>query len=64
MLYMGFCPTTEDPSVMMRENHKTKFCDYIIIYQDELYIASSTLEEIPHIVQGKYMIKVNQDVYQ
>ena len=48
---------------MMRENHKTKSFEYIIIYQDELYIASTTLEEILHILQDKYIIKINPDVY-
>ena len=59
---MGFYPTTENPCVMMRENHITKSCDYTIIYQDELYIASTTLEEILYILQDKYKIKINPDV--
>ena len=49
---------------MVRENCKTKSCEYIIIYQDELYIASTTLGEILHIGQDKYKIKINPDVYQ
>ena len=48
---------------MMRENHKTKSCECIIIYEDELYIPSSTLQEITHIVQEKYKIMINQHVY-
>ena len=48
---------------MMRENLKTKSCEYIIVYQDELYIASTTLQEILYIVQDKYKIKINPDVY-
>ena len=36
---------------MMRVNHKTQSCECIIIHQDELYIASSTLQEIHHIVK-------------
>ena len=60
---MGFYPTTENPCIMMRVNHITKSCEYIIIYQDELYIASTTLEEILHIFQNKYKIKINPDVY-
>ena len=47
---------------MMRENHKTKSCEYIIIYQDELYIAPTTLDEILCIVHDKYKIKINPDV--
>ena len=44
--HMGFYHTTENPCVMMRVNHKTKSCECIIIHQDELYIASSTLQEL------------------
>ena len=61
--HMGFYPTTENSCVMMRENHKIKSYE-CIIYQEKLYIASTTLEEILHIVQHKYMIKVNPDAYQ
>ena len=49
---------------MMRENHKTKSCEYIISHQDELYIASSTLKEILHIVKEEYKIKINPNDYQ
>ena len=45
----------------MRVNHKTKEC--VIIHQDELYIASSTLQEILHIVEEKYKIKINSNNY-
>ena len=62
--HMGFYHTTENPCVMMRVNHKTKSCECIIIHQDELYIASSTLQEILHIVKEKYNIKINSNVYQ
>ena len=48
---MVFYPTTENPCVMMRINHKTKSCEYIIIYHDELYIALTTFEEIIQIVK-------------
>ena len=61
--HMGFYPTTGNTCVMMRENHITKFCEYIISSQDELYIASTTLEETLHIIQDKHKIKVNPDVY-
>ena len=40
--YMGFYPPAENPNVMMRENLKTTRSEYIIIYHDELYIASTT----------------------
>ena len=62
--HMGFYHTTENPCVMMRENHHAKSCECIIIHQDELYIASSTLQEILHIVKDKYKIKINPHVYQ
>ena len=61
---IGFYPTTENPCVMMRVNDKTKSCECIIIHQDELYIASNTLQEILHIVKDKYNIKINPHVYQ
>ena len=51
---MGFYHTTENPHVMMRVNHKTKSCECITIPQDELYIVSSTFQEILHIVNDKY----------
>ena len=60
--HMGFYHTTENPCVMMRVNHKTKSCECIIIHEDELYIASSTLQEIIHIVKKK--IKINPNDYQ
>ena len=49
--------------IMMRENHITKSCKYIIIYQNELYIVSTILEEILQIVQDKHKIKINPDVH-
>ena len=49
---------------MVRENHNTQSSEYIIICQDELYIASSTLQEIIHIVKEKYKIKINTNGYQ
>ena len=61
--HMGFYHTTENPCVMMRAKHNTKSCECIIIHQDELYIASSTLQEILHIVKEKYKIKINPHIY-
>ena len=49
---------------MMRVNHTTKSCECIIIHQDELYIASNTLQEILHIVKDKYKNKINPNDYQ
>ena len=54
---MGFYPPTENPCVMMRENLKTKCCEYIVVYQDDLYIASPTPEAILNTtkqVQAQY----------
>ena len=62
--HMHFYPTTENPCAMMRVNHKTKSCEYIIIYQDELYTPSRTLQEIIHIVKEKYKIKIYPHIYQ
>ena len=62
--HMGFYHTTENPCVMMRAKHNTKSCECIIIHQDELYIASSTLQEILHIVKEKYKIKIISNDYQ
>ena len=61
--HMGFYHTTENPCVKMKVNHKTKSCECIIIHQDELYIASSTIQEILHIVKDKYKIKINSNDY-
>ena len=54
----GSYPPTENPSVMMRENHKTKSSEYMIICQNELYIVSMTPEEILHILQNIYKINI------
>ena len=54
---MGFYHTTENSCVMMRVNHKMNSCECIIIHQDKLYVASSTPQEILHIVKDKYKIK-------
>ena len=36
--HMGFYVTTENPNVMMRENHDTQSSEYIIICQDGLLL--------------------------
>ena len=61
--HMGFYHTTENPCVIMRANHKTKSRECIILHQDELYIASSTIKEILHILKEKYQIKINSNDY-
>ena len=62
--HMGFYHTTENPCVMMRANHKIKSCQCIILHENELYIASSTIQEILHIVKEKYKIKIIPNGYQ
>ena len=57
--HMGFYHTTENPCVMMRSNHETKSCECIILHPDELYIASSTIQEIIHIAKENYKININ-----
>ena len=59
---MGFYATNENP--MMRENHTTQSCEYIIICQDRLYIASTTHEKFLHMLKNKYKINIYlQDKY-
>ena len=61
---MGFYITTENPNVMMRENHDTQSSEYIIICQDGLYIVSTAPEEILHMLKDKYKINIYlQDKY-
>ena len=62
--HMGFYHTTENPCVIMRADHQTKSCECIIIHQDELYIASNTLQEILHIMKEEYKIKIISNDYQ
>ena len=62
--HMDFYHTTENPCVMMRAKHNTTSSEYIIIHQDELYIASSTLQEILHIMKEEYKIKIISNDYQ
>ena len=55
---MSFYIITKNPNVMMKENHTTQSCEYIIICQDGLYIVSTTSEEILHMLKDKYKINV------
>ena len=62
--HMGFYVTTENPNVMIRENHDTQSSEYIIICQSGLYIVSATPDEILHMLRGKYKINIYlQDKY-
>ena len=42
----------------MRENHTAQSCEYIIICQNGLYIASTTPEEVLHMLKDKYKINI------
>ena len=55
---MGFYVTTENPNQIMRKNHKTKSSEYIFICQDDLYTASTTPEEILHMLKDKSKINI------
>ena len=62
--HMGFYAITENPNVMMWENHDTKSSEYIIICQSGLYIVSATPDEILHMLKDKYKINIYlQDKY-
>ena len=54
---MGFYVTTENPNVMMRDNHNTKSSEYIL-YVKMIYIASTTPEEILNMLKDKYKINI------
>ena len=58
LLQMGFYVTTENPNLMMRENHKTKSSEYIFICQDDLNIASITPEKFLNMLKDKYKINI------
>ena len=62
--HKGFYITTENPNVMVRENHDTQSSEYIIICQDGLFIVCTTPEEILHMLRDKYKINIYlQDKY-
>ena len=60
---MGFYSLKENPCVMMRENLKTKCCEYVVVYQDDLHIASPTPEDIQRTLQNNSKININPDFY-
>ena len=43
---------------MMREHQNIQSCEYIIIYHDDLYIASHTPEDVLHTLQDKNKINI------
>ena len=47
----------------MRENHQTKYCEYLVVYQDDLYIAPPTSEAILNTLQNKYKLNINPDFH-
>ena len=46
---------------MMRENLKTKCCEYIAVYVDDLYIASQKPKHIVNTLKTKHKIKIKTD---
>ena len=44
-------------------NLKTKCCEYIAVYQDDLYIVSPTSEAIFNTLENKYNLTINPDFY-
>ena len=62
--HMGFYIRTENPNVLMRENHDTQSSEYITICQSGLYILSATPQEILYMLKDKYKINIYlQDKY-
>ena len=56
--HMDFYVTTDNPNVMIRENHNTQSSEYIVICQDGLYILSTTPKEILYVrrqIQDQYL---------
>ena len=48
---------------MMRENLKTKCCEYIAVYQHDLYIASPIPEDIANTLKTKDKLNINVDYH-
>ena len=48
---------------MMTENLKTRCCECIAVYQDDLYIASPTPEAIVNTLENKYKLNINADFH-
>ena len=49
---------------MMRENLKTKCCEYIAVYQDDHYIfVSLAPEAIVNTLENKYKLNINADFH-
>ena len=44
---------------MMRENLKTKSCEYIAVYLVDLYMASPKPEDFVNTLKTKYKININ-----
>ena len=54
----GFLHSTRESKCDDERNQNTQSSEYIIIYEDELYIVSTTPEEILHMLQDKYKINI------
>ena len=60
---MGSHPTKANNFVMIRENLKTKSCECIAVYLDDLYIGSPKPEDIVNTFEIKYKLKINTDYH-
>ena len=56
--HMGLYATAENPYVMMGEDHNTQSSEFVIIYEDELYIVSTTPEQSLHMLKDQYKINI------
>ena len=46
----------------MRENLKTKFCEYIAVYMNDLYIAAQSPKDIVNTLKNKYNLKIKRSI--
>ena len=59
---MSFHPTKANPCVMMTEHLKTKCCEYIALYVNDLYIATQKPEDIVDTLKSKCKLKIKRNV--
>ena len=56
--------TSNSKSMWHDQKHlKSKFCGYIAVYQDDLYIASPMPEDIVSTLRTKYKLDINADYH-
>ena len=59
---MAFHSTKANPCVMMRETLKTKSCEYIAVYMNDLYFASQSPEDIVNTLKTKCKLKIKRNI--